>query len=98
MNRSIIATMAGGAFIALALGFPASAHAAPAALGSAQDIVTELENRGYNVVVNKVGPAPLDQCTVDSVQPGESITRPVQAGSDLVSQVVYRTVYLTARC
>ena len=98
MNRSTLATMAGGAFIALALGFPASAHAAPAALGSAQDIVTELENRGYNVVVNKVGSAPLDHCTVDSVLPGETVTRPVLAGADLVSQVVYRTVYLTAKC
>jgi hypothetical protein len=99
MNRLIIATIAGGAFIALGLGVPASAQAAPTGLGSAQDVVIELVDRGYNVVVNKVGPAPLDLCTVDSVRPGETVTRPVQTGHEVVSShVADRTVYLTAKC
>jgi hypothetical protein len=56
-------------------------------------------DRGYNVVVNKVGPAPLDLCTVDSVRPGETVSRPMQAGHEVVSsQVADRTVYLTAKC
>ena len=98
MNRLTIATGAGGALIALALGVPASAQAAPTGLGSAQDVVIDLVDRGYNVVVNKVGPAPLDLCTVDSVRPGETVSRPMQAGHELGSDVAQRTVYLTAKC
>lgn len=98
MNRLTFATIAGGALIALALGDPAGANAAPSGIGSAQDTVDELESNGYGVVVNKLGAAPLDRCTVDSVRPGETIIRPVRAGSDVVHQIVYQTVYLTAKC
>lgn len=98
INRLTFATIAGGALIALALGFPAGAYAAPSGIGSAQDTVNELENSGYKVVLNKLGTGPLDHCTVDSVRPGETVTRPVAAGHGLVNQVVYQTVYLTAKC
>ena len=98
MNRSTLATIAGGAFITLALGFPAIAAAAPSGIGSAQDTVDELENQGFNVVLNKMGPGPLDHCTVDSVRPGMTVIRPVQNGGAMVNQIVYQTVYLTAKC
>ena len=98
MNRSTLATIAGGAFIALAVGLPASGHAAPSGIGSAQDTVNELENNGFKVVLNKMGAGPLDHCTVDSVRPGETVIRPVQNGGDPVNQIVYQTVYLTAKC
>jgi len=98
MNRSTVATIAGGAIIALAVGLPASAHAAPSGIGSAQDTVNELENNGFKVVLNKMGAGPLDHCTVDSVRPGETVIRPVQNGGDPVNQIVYQTVYLTAKC
>ena len=98
MNRLTLAAIAGGAFIALALGLPASAEAAPSGIGSAQDTVNELENSGFKVVLNKMGAGPLDHCTVDSVRPGERVTRPVQSGNELVNQIVYQTVYLTAKC
>jgi hypothetical protein len=45
-----------------------------------------------------MGTGPLDHCTVDSVRPGETVTRPVQSGGELVDQIVYQTVYLTAKC
>ena len=59
-----------------------------------------LQDSGYKVVLNKIGTGPLDQCTVDSVRPGETVTRPVQngPGDDVVNQIVYQTVYLTAHC
>jgi hypothetical protein len=90
--------LTGGAVVALALGIPVSAHAAPSGIGSAQDTVNELENSGYQVVVNKLGTGPLQNCTVDLVRPGETVTRPVHKGADLVNQIVYQTVYLTAKC
>jgi hypothetical protein len=98
INRSTLATLAGGAFIAVALGFPAIAAAAPSGIGSAQDTVDELESHGFNVVLNKMGPGPLDHCTVDSVRPGLTVIRPVRNGGDMVNQIVYQTVYLTAKC
>jgi hypothetical protein len=98
INSLTFATIAGGAFIALALAIPAGAQAAPSGIGSAQDTVNELENNGFKVVLNKLGTGPLDHCTVDSVRPGETVTRPVQSGAALVNQIVYQTVYLTAKC
>jgi hypothetical protein len=98
MNGLVFAAIAGGSFIALALGLPAGAQAAPSGIGSAQDTVNELENNGFKVVLKKIGARPLDHCTVDSVRPGETVMRPVQHGSELVNQIVYQTVYLTAKC
>jgi hypothetical protein len=49
-------------------------------------------------VLNKMGAAPLDHCTVDSLRPGETVSRLVQNGNQLVNQTVYQTVYLTAKC
>ena len=53
-----------------------------------------------SVVLNKIGTGPLDQCTVDSVRPGETVTPLVQNGPEdvVVNQIVYQTVYLTAHC
>jgi hypothetical protein len=98
MNRSTLVAITGGVFIGLALGFPAIAAAAPSGVGSAQNTVDELENQGFNVVLNKMGPGPLVHCTVDSVRPGLTVIRPVRNGGDLVNQIVYQTVYLTAKC
>jgi len=98
VNSLTFATIAGGAFIALALAIPAGAQAAPSGIGSAQDTVNELENNGFKVVLKKMGTGPLDHCTVDSVRPGETVIRPVQSGGDMVNQIVYQTVYLTAKC
>jgi hypothetical protein len=98
MNRFTFATIAGGAFIALTLGLPAGAQAAPSGIGSAQDTVNELESNGFKVVLKKLGSAPLDLCTVDSVLPGERVTHAVKADNEVISRVVYQTVYLTAKC
>jgi hypothetical protein len=83
---------------AVALGFSPLAGATPSGIGSALDTVNELRDNGFEVVLNKMGPGPLDHCTVDSVRPGETVTRPAQSGGALGTQIVYQTVYLTARC
>ena len=98
INSLTFSAIAVGAFIALAMELPASAQAAPSGVGSAQDTVNELENNGFKVVVTKKGAGSLDHCTVDLVRPGETVIRPVQYGNELVNQIVYETVYLTAKC
>ena len=98
MNIFPFAVIAGGSLTTLAMGLAAGAEAAPSGVGSAQDTVNELEHNGFKVVLNKMGAAPLDHCTVDSVRPGETVSRLVQNGNQLVNQTVYQTVYLTAKC
>jgi hypothetical protein len=98
LNELTFATVTATAAVALAVGLPASAQAAPSGVGSAQDTVNELENNGFNVVVKKIGAGSLDHCTVDSVRPVGPVIRPVQNGTELVNQIVYQTVYLTAKC
>jgi hypothetical protein len=92
------AVIAAGVVVALAIWLPAGAQAVPSGVGSAQDAVNELEDNGFNVVVKKIGAGPLDHCTVDSVRPVGPVIRPVQNGTELVNQIVYQTVYLTAKC
>jgi hypothetical protein len=97
MHRLLISAIAVGT-CALILALPVSAEAAPSGIGSAQDTVEELEDNGYKVILNKMGTGPLDHCTVDSVRPGEMVTHAVHTGGDFVTQIVYRTVVLTAKC
>lgn len=97
MNMLLPAAIAGACF-AVAVGHPVSARAAPSGVGSAKDTVNALEDNGYKVVVNKLGEAPLDHCTVDSVRPGEMVTHAAAAGGEFVSRIVHQTVYLTAKC
>ena len=39
-------------------------------MGSTHDTVNTLEGSGFEVVLDKIGNGPLDQCTVDSLRPG----------------------------
>ena len=80
MNRLVFTTIVSGALAMAALGFPASASAAPAGVGSAQDVLNTLVSDGYKVVLITVGAGPLDQCTVGSVRSARpSIERCAQA-------------------
>ena len=55
-------------FVALA----AVATAAPTGPSQVDDTVRSLEAEGYNVVVNRTGDAPLSQCSVSAVRPGQT--------------------------
>ena len=71
MNPKRLATTAitlVGVTGALAVG-SATAVAAPAGPSSAVDTIVRLQAQGSQVIVNKVGPGPVDQCTVESVRP-----------------------------
>lgn len=98
--RLLIAfTLAASALSTAALYSASAAGAAPSGPDSANDTIRKLENQGHRVVVNRVGAAPLSQCTVTSVTPGQEVTErdPVgDAGS--VERVRYRTVYVTVQC
>jgi hypothetical protein len=97
---AVIAAAAAGA----ALGFAASANAAPMGAEVSQT-VESLQAEGFRVIVNKTGSAPLEQCTVSGVRPGQTYTRmesevpgPSDRGVGIVTTVTGKTVYLDVSC
>ncbi|WP_243858601.1 hypothetical protein [Mycobacterium sp. DL440] len=86
---------------ALGLASPASALAAPTGQTSAQTTINDLEAQGFRVILNKVGNAPMDQCTVTAVRQGTDIKHSwVQRGpSGNVNNLVrYTTAYVDLMC
>jgi hypothetical protein len=78
---------------------PAVASAAPSGPRSVTDTVASLEAQGFKVIVNKVGHAPLDQCTVGRVRQGQEVTELKRNSRDrTVETIRYTTVYVDAAC
>ncbi|KWX67146.1 hypothetical protein [Mycobacterium sp. NAZ190054] len=69
----------------LPLGAAALALAAPAQADSAASTINQLRAQGYDVRVNRVGSAPLDQCTVTSVRSLPVVTQPFPVDDDDVN-------------
>ncbi len=81
----------------------AAASAAPSGPRSVTDTVASLEAQGFKVFVNKVGHAPLDQCTVGRVRQGQTVYEQLQLNrrdnqDRRVERVKYTTVYVDANC
>lgn len=86
---------------ALGLASPASALAAPSGQTSAQATVSDLETQGFRVILNKVGNAPMDQCTVTAVRQGTDVKHSwVQRGptGNVNNLVRYTTAYVDLMC
>jgi hypothetical protein len=101
MKTLVITTVTVGALSASALGLAGAVAAAPSGPGSAQDTLNSLQGQGYKVIVNKVGNAPLGQCSVSAVRPGHDIMQPDtsrDSGSLPVQVIRYTTVYLDVHC
>lgn len=64
MKMTALATIALSAIAKFMIAAAQPAAAAPAGPDSVQDTVNRLESNGYKVILNKVGTAPLEQCTV----------------------------------
>jgi hypothetical protein len=84
------------------MAFAGAANAAPSGAGSADQTVRELKADGLTVILNKTGTAPLDQCTVDAVRPGQTFAR-MDSGApgamdDIVTTVTASTVYVDVSC
>jgi hypothetical protein len=93
-----IATAAAGA----AVGLAGAAAAAPSGALDASQTIGQLQARGFDVVVNKLGTTPLDQCVVSSVRPGQTFSR-MDSGApgamdDIVTTVTAMTVYVDVAC
>ena len=92
------ALTAAGVFVAGLASAP-FAVAAPAGPSTDADTIKTLQASGYKVILNRVGNAPLANCSVVSVRPGRAITETVPAGGgDTVDKVIYTTVFVDIDC
>jgi hypothetical protein len=99
MKSFILPVIAVGA---AALGLAGTAAAAPSATPDASETISGLQARGFEVIVNKLDPAPLDECVVSAVRPGQTFTR-MDSGvpgamDDIVTTVTAMTVYVDVAC
>jgi hypothetical protein len=95
LSVGFTATAVVSGFVALA----AVATAAPTGPSQVDDTVRTLEAEGYNVIVNRTGAAPLSQCTVSAVRPGQThSTNDSRGGSSINTTVTSQTVYVDVAC
>lgn len=82
-----------------ALAPAAVANAAPTGPSTVDQTVQTLEASGYNVIVNRTGAAPLSQCTVSAVRPGQThSTDDSRGGGSINTTVTSKTVYVDVAC
>jgi hypothetical protein len=92
---SFIFTAATAATVAMA----AVANAAPTGPSSVDQTVRTLEASGYHVIVNRSGAAPLSQCAVSAVRPGQThSTDDSRGGSSINTTITSKTVYVDVAC
>ncbi|HJT96460.1 MAG TPA: hypothetical protein VJ777_31665 [Mycobacterium sp.] len=98
MNKFGFATVLAGGLAAAVIGLASPAAAAPSGPGSAQDTISQLEQQGYNVIVNRIGDTPLDQATVVAVRPGQTHeTTDSRGGGSIKTTVTSQTVYVDVK-
>jgi hypothetical protein len=102
MKSFMLPAIAVGAVVTAALGLAGAAGAAPSGALDASQTVDQLQARGFDVIVNKVGTAPLDQCVVNAVRPGQTFSRTDSgvpgAMDDIVTTVTAMTVFVDVAC
>lgn len=73
MKKYLLMMLTTGAVAVIPLIYISEVTAAPTASTSVEDTVTELTAAGFHVIVNRTGAAPLAQCTVTAVRPGQDV-------------------------
>src|SRR5687768_7061456 len=97
MSSFTITVIAAGVLASAAMGLAGAANAAPTGPSNADQTVRQLKADGLTVILNKTGTAPLDQCTVAAIRPGQTFSR-MDSGApgamdDIVTTVTASTVY-----
>ncbi|MED5813921.1 hypothetical protein VST63_16300 [Mycolicibacterium sp. 050232] len=87
------------------LGVIGGSTAVASAEETAQETINRLQSEGYTVTIDKIGTAPLEQCTVTSVRNPQQVSQLVPyvgpgLGGDriLVPSVTSRTVSVSLNC
>jgi hypothetical protein len=97
MKKMIVSTVLGAGIAAAALTLAATANAESAAI-----TIGQLEAQGFNVKIDRVGSAPLNQCEVTDVRNPRDRTELVRVRGrgerDFVPVVVERTITVSLDC
>lgn len=106
MKKTAAALGTIAATAALGLATAGTASAAPSGVG-ADDTLGNLRSEGYNVIVNRTGTGPIDQCSVTDVRPGQTYSRTDSGvpghllgtpGPNIATTVTNQTAYVTLSC
>jgi hypothetical protein len=96
---SVAATLAAASVMLAPAGL---AMAEPTQAGNAYATIGTLEGEGYDVIVDRVGNAPLNQCIVTSVRNPQTQTRTfwVDEGKHrrLITVIVSRSINVSLNC
>ncbi|GAT08334.1 hypothetical protein AU184_14430 [Mycolicibacterium novocastrense] len=97
--RSVAATAA----VAGAIVVPAGVAAAqPVQPGDAPRTIAELEDQGYDVVIDRVGSGPINECIVTSVRNPQEVTQTFAVGKgedrEFITVVVSRSITVSLNC
>lgn len=68
------------------------------AASSAALTIAQFEAQGFEVRTNRIGSAPIDECTVTSIGKAREQRRLERFGDDFVEVVFKRTITLTLDC
>ena len=101
MKNLLLSTLTASALTAAALGLTATATAAPAGPSTVDATIDELRTEGFDVIVNRIGDAPREQCTVGAVRPGQEYSRTdsgVPGADGPVTTLIGKTVYIDIVC
>jgi hypothetical protein len=99
MKRYVAVSFTATMLAASAVALTAVANAAPSGPSTVDQTVRTLESSGYHVVVNRTGAAPLSQCTVSAIRPGQTHSTDDSRGSGSINTTVTsRTVYVDVTC
>jgi hypothetical protein len=99
MKSYVIIGITATTMTSAAMALAAAAAAAPTGPSQVDDTVRTLEASGYNVIINRSGAAPLSQCTVNAVRPGQThSTTDSRGGSSINTTITSKTVYVDVAC
>lgn len=99
MKNYIAVGFTASALASAAVALAGVAAAAPTGPSQVDQTVRTLEASGYNVVINRTGAAPLSECTVSAVRPGQThSTTDSRGGSSINTTITSQTVYVDVAC
>ena len=79
-----------------------AATAEPARQGNAYQTIGQLEAEGYNVIIDRVGNAPIGQCIVTNVRNPQVVTQQIAVGRgddrEIITVVKSRSISVSLNC
>ena len=99
MKHYVAVSFTAATLTASAVALGTVANPAPSVTSTLDQTVRTLEGQWLHVIVNRMGAAPLSQCTVSAVRPGQThSTEDSRGDSFIITTITSKTVYVDATC